>query len=574
MTCKHTTWLPLLTVAMAIIVVALPAAAQAPSPTQVQGPDAATLQQILQQMQALQKRVDQLEQKAARAEARATAAQQKVAELEAARPAPGAARPAGTTTVVAAAAPVTGAGAGTAPGADGSAVTAQAAPAADSPKPDPDKASGSFMVGNAKVTLGGYVDLTAYTRSVNENRGLSTGYNNIPFYGPTPQGNTGEFGMSAQATRISGKVEGKLDESKLVAYAEMDFNNGSGGANSVQSASYTPRLRQGFGQYTYEPWQSFLVAGQAWSLATPFSKGLDPFSAWQPPTIDSNYMVGYSWLRTPLLRGVVGFDNVWLGFELDRPQTVFGGQSALPAGQTQFTTFAGSGGLNPGTTYSTNVAPDVIVKGAIDTSFGHFEAFGVGRWFQDQVAYPGTSATYTTFGGGVGGSAFVPVTKYADVVASVLYGNGIGRYGSAGMPDVTFSADGRPVALPEGMGLVGVIGHVVPKTLDLYAFYGWDWIGSSWFPGGGYGNPAFNNAGCFDPSASSKGAAGTCTGNNQKLTEFTAGAWWNIVRGRYGTFKTGVQYGHIERTAYAGLGGTPFATEDLFMFSLRYAPFD
>ncbi len=580
---KRTQRLPRIAAALAIVAVAMAA------PAAAQSPDAATLQQLMQQMQALQKRVDNAEakaraaqQQAERAEAKAAAAQAKVAELEVSRRTPGAAKPAAASGTAlsatppvrtAAAAPASGAAAPLPdPGAPAATAPAAAAPPVN--KADADKASGSFTVGNAKVTLGGFVDLSGYFRSVNENRGLSTGYASIPFTGPTPQGDTGEFGMSAQSTRLSAKVEGRLDDAKLLAYGEMDFNNGAGGANSVQSNSYTPRLRQAFGQYSYEPWNSFLVAGQAWSLATPFRKGLDPFNAWQPPTIDTAYLVGYSYLRTPLLRAVAGFDDVWLGIEADTPQTVFGGNSFLPAGQTQFTTFPGGGGLNPQANYSTNIAPDLILKGAVDTRFGHFEAFGLGRWFQDQVALPGTSATYTTFGAGVGASAFIPIGKWADVAASVLYGNGIGRYGAGGMPDVTFSADGRLIALPEGMGLAGVVGHVVPNVLDVYAFYGWDWIGSSYFPGGGYGNPSFNNMGCFDPNASSLGAAGTCTGNTQQLTEFTAGLWWNVARGRYGTFRTGLQYGHIERTAYAGLGGAPFAAEDLFMFSLRYVPFD
>ena len=48
----------------------------------------------------------------------------------------------------------------------------------------------------------------------------------------------------------------------------------------------------------------------------------------------------------------------------------------------------------------------------------------------------------------------------------------------------------------------------------------------------------------------------------------------HMVRGRYGTLRYGLQYGHITRTAYYGLGGIPGAIEDLFMFNLRYIPFE
>jgi ABC-type nitrate/sulfonate/bicarbonate transport system substrate-binding protein len=90
-------------------------------------------------------------------------------------------------------------------------------------------------------------------------------------------------------------------------------------------------LRQAWGQYEDSSWQAYFLAGQAWTLATPFKKGLDPLGTWQPPTIDHNYMVGYTYLRVPMVRAVKGFDNFWLGLEVNTPQTVFGvSHRALP----------------------------------------------------------------------------------------------------------------------------------------------------------------------------------------------------------------------------------------------------
>jgi hypothetical protein len=329
-------------------------------------------------------------------------------------------------------------------------------------------------------------------------------------------------------------------------------------------------LRQAFAEYQDDSWQAYLLAGQAWTLATPFKKGLDPFNTWQPPVIDHYYMVGYSYLRVPMVRAVKGFGNFWMGIEANTPQTVFGGNATVPAGETVFTGYPGATGLNPQVNYSVNVAPDLIAKAALDTSFGHFDVFGVMRWFRDQVAFGTTSVNNDTFGGGVGASAFVPIGPWVDLAGSILYGSGIGRYGAVGLPDVTFNSGGGLTALPQGMGTAGAVVHVVPNVLDLYGFYGWNWVGASYFPGGGYGNPTFDNAGCFNPNA---GGAG-CAGNNQTLTEYTAGLNWNVLRGRYGTFRTGLQYGHIVRTAYFGVGGTPWAAEDLFMFNLRYLPFE
>jgi hypothetical protein len=132
------------------------------------------------------------------------------------------------------------------------------------PKYDPSKSNGTFSLGGVTISLGGFVDLTGYYRTRNENRGTATSYDGVPFDGPTPQGDTGEFGLTAQQTRISVKVSGNpTDNSVLLGYGEMDFNNGAGGANSVQSNGYTPRLRQAFTQYTYESWQLYVLAGTA-----------------------------------------------------------------------------------------------------------------------------------------------------------------------------------------------------------------------------------------------------------------------------------------------------------------------
>ena len=367
--------------AAAALALAAPAVAQAPAPS---------TQELLDQIRLLQKRIEQLE----AAEKQRQAADPKVrtaAQQPAAPPRPAAA---GATTRATANPTPAAAATATVPGVP----TAGVAPPPESgpsPAGDPDKPwDGSFMLGSVKLTLGRYIDLTGYSRSRNENRGTGTGYNAIPFDGPTPQGNSAEFGLSAQQTRLALKLEAPVgDDGRVLAYGEMDFNNGAGGANSVQSNSYTPRLRQAFGAYEDKSWQAYFLAGQAWTLATPFKKGLDPLGTWQPPTIDHNYMVGYTYLRVPMVRAVKGFDNFWLGVELNTPQTVFGGTAAVPTGQSVFTGYPGATGLNPQVNCSVNVAPDIVAKAAIDTRFGHFDVFGVARWFREQVSFGGDFVT-------------------------------------------------------------------------------------------------------------------------------------------------------------------------------------
>jgi hypothetical protein len=525
-------------------------------------------QELLEKIEKLQKRIEQLEaadkqRQAADSRARAAAAPQPAAAPSPTRTA--ASATAASTSPPSAAAPVP---------------TAASAPSAAPPPPsgpppapasDPDKPNGSFMLGSTKLTLGGFIELAGYYRSRNENRGTGTGYASIPFYGPTPQGDSPEFGLSAQQSRIAATLDAPVGPaSGLKAYFEMDFENGAGGANSTQANGYTPRLRQFFGEYDDESWHAYFLAGQAWSLATPFKKGLGSLDTWQPPVIDHNYMVGYSYLRVPMVRAVKGFGDFWIGVEANTPQTVFGGAASALPGQTVFTGYPGNTALNPQVNYSVNVAPDVIAKVALDTKFGHFDAFGVARWFRDQVSFGTQAVNYDAFGGGFGASAFIPIGKWVDVMGNITYGSGIGRYGAAVLPDVTFTPNGGVTTLPQGMGTVGAIAHVVPDVLDLYGFYGWNWVSGSWFPGGGYGNPTFDNSGCFNANAGGVG----CAGNVATLSEITVGLNWTMLRGRYGSVTGGLQYSNIVSTAYYGTGGTPGAAENLFMFNFRYYPFD
>ncbi len=444
----------------------------------------------------------------------------------------------------------------------------------------PGKPNGTFSLGGVTVTLGGYIDLTGIYRTRNLNAGNSTPFNKIPFKGPTPAGDTSELELGAQATRLSLLVQGKPSSvSTLTGYVEVDFNNGAGNANSVQSSSYTPRLRQAFAEYQNDAWEAYVLAGQAWSLATPFKEGLDPFQTWQPVVINQGYIVGYNYVRDGLLRVVKGFDDkYWLGLEVGQPQTVFGGNSLAPTNGVIVTTEPGQGGLNPQANYSLNGVPDVLGKVAVDTAFGHYEVLGIARWFKDQVSVGIGGKSEQSFGGGGGATMFIPIANYADITGNIMYGYGIGRYGAGGLPDVTFKSDGSLAPLREVMGTFGVIGHPTPK-LDVYSYFGTDQIGSKFFRTGnganakgfGYGNPLFDNRGCFIEDAP---AAFACTGNNYQLTELDIGLWYKILSGSYGTFRTGLQYSYIERTGYRGRGGVPTAFENIIYAAIRYYPFN
>ncbi len=442
------------------------------------------------------------------------------------------------------------------------------------PNYDPGKPNGTFSLGGVSVTMGGYAELTGYYRGSNESRGTSTSFTSIP-YRQTQSGNVGEFNLTAQTTRISLLTRGKIDaDSSMLGYFEADFNNGAGGANSTQSYSYTPRLRQAFGMYSYAPWNLNVTAGQFWSLATSYKSGLTPRNEFTLPTIDTAYIPGFAYLRVPALRISTGTDidastKANVAFEMDSPQTVFGGTAPTLAGTTIFTTAAGNGGLNPQTNYSASVAPDLIAKAALDTAFGHYEIYGLARWFEDRVSTVGKGQTNISAGAGFGGSLYIPVAGVFDIAGNFLVGSGIGRYGAAGNPDVTYKPNGALAPLREAMFTIGGIVHATP-AVDIYSFYGVDTVQrSSGATGIGYGPYNTNNGGCTIELSSLP-----CNGNNRQEYDITVGATWKIMSGPWGSVQAGLQYEYAQRQLFPGVGGAPVAAENMIYANVRYAPFN
>jgi hypothetical protein len=89
---------------------------------------------------------------------------------------------------------------------------------------------------------------------------------------------------------------------------------------------------------------------------------------------------------------------------------------------------------------STTLAPDLVAKIAYEPGWGHFEIKALGRWFRDRIAATATTSgrTNTTEGYGVGFAPLMPfASQRLEVSLEGLAGQGIGRYGTAGFPDVT-----------------------------------------------------------------------------------------------------------------------------------------
>jgi hypothetical protein len=447
------------------------------------------------------------------------------------------------------------------------------------------KPNGKFNLGGMTVSLGGYADLTALYRSRNQNNGVATSFaSGIP-YPNSPNYHTGELRATAQQSRLTALVEGSpYDGAKLSGYVEADFQSAGSSSNSQQTNSYTFRIRQAYMQFDDSNDNLHVLGGQAFSLLTPFKSGLTPRAENLPPVLENSYVQGFAYARQPQVRVSTSVDNfAFFGASVEAPQSTFAG-TAPPLGATTsiLTTsvpFAGAtgptgtiagGGLNPLTTYSYNTVPDFIVKAAVEPGFGHYELYGIARFFKDEKITTGSSGDLSTTGGGIGASAFIPVLPgLIDVSGSILAGYGIGRYGAAGLPDATYKADGSPQPLPEVEAMLGVVGHATPK-LDLFVYGGTEQEERKFGTGYGYGNPALvNNSGCDTVTI----AATTCSAQTRSATGVQVGGWYKVLQGNFGTVMTGASYQYDNRAIFNGKGGAPTTNENVFLLSLRYMPF-
>jgi hypothetical protein len=469
---------------------------------------------------------------------------------------------------------------------------------------------------------GSFIEGASVWRQRNE---VASGASDPPFttlpFQNSPLYNENEFRMSAQQSRIAIKMTGDIDPVQhLKAYFETDFLGSGVTANSRESNSYNLRLRQAFLEYDNDDWHFHFVGGQAWSLVTQNRVGMLPQSENTPLTIDAQYVVGFNWTRQPQLRFVEDWNKmVWFGVSVESPQAAIAGTfpttptATFPQYVNPANLGTASGLIDSTTYYSNDIAPDIVEKLAFDPGWGHYEAFGLERWFADQVApatapFAAASAvpvnwrTKTTFGWDVGGSVLLPVLpKYLDLQGSVMYGQGGGRYGSSQFADVTYGSTGALSPLQYLGALVGGVGH--PWTgLDIYLYAGQEQVNANSFgTTSGYGNAFLANNGCALASGASNTTAAaaamnmpltgtTCTGNVQRTQELTVGFWQNIYKGPVGRFVFGMQYEFIHANLFGTNCGLPGAAgcvgsvisapnaglsvnNNIFFTSIRYYPF-
>lgn len=441
------------------------------------------------------------------------------------------------------------------------------------------------------ITPGGFLAAETVWRQRALAADVNSPFNSLPFGGAN-QSNLSEFFASGRQSRVSMLTEGKLKSAKLTGYVEADFLSAGVTSNNNQSNSYTLRQRQAWGQAALNNGWSF-TGGQMWSLLTETKKGVDNRSEALPMTIDAQYTAGFTWARQYGFRVAKNFNNkAWLALAVEESQETLTAHGAannfllgsLGSGGGLYNAFNGN--------YSFNPSPDFVVKAAFEPGWGHYEVFGLVTELRDRV-FPNATATTPSAagafndsktGGGIGANARGSLAnKHVDVGVHFFGGNGIGRYGTTGLPDATVHADGT-LALIRNYQALGTLEWHSPKW-DVYANAGGEYAGRTAYltasgKGVGYGSPLLNNTGCATEPLPSGGAGFTpgsltnCTGDTRNIIEGTLGFWYRFYNGPKGRVQFGPQYSYVVRNTWSGNAGgnngQPHSVDNMFLTSLRY----
>jgi len=449
-----------------------------------------------------------------------------------------------------------------------------------------DSNSPSFNAGPVKVTLNGFVELMGIDRSRNEAADWASNFNTgIPF--PNSHNyHLSEFHLTERQSRIAALAQGPSDPNYATeAYVETDFGGSTTNGNNNQSASFAPRVRHFYADYQNIQHGWYLLFGQNWSLVTAQKTGIVPRQENIPLTIDGQYVPGFDWLRIPQLRLVKTFGSkLSVGISAENPAAQVSAGTTAPAsanlnGNSFYNTVGAGNAYAPTTNITTDNVPDIIAKVAFDPGWGHYEVLGLTRWFRSRYTVVGQENNQTTHGYAVGGSLLLPiVAKRMDVQLSFLDGTGIGRYGSAGGPDVTVNPVNGSLSPLRGYHVLGGLILRPATALTLFAYGGIEHVDARSYDvssgvatpalyGYGYGNPLFSNSGCGTEGSSA------CAANTSSIKAGAIGGWWKFYEGRLGNMQIGASDTYIRREIFPGVGGDPSTNINIALVSFRYYPY-
>jgi len=369
---------------------------------------------------------------------------------------------------------------------------------------------GSFKLGDAVLTPGGFVDFENIFRTTNTQSNIATDFAGIPFSNTAPGRDT-EFRTTAQFSRVNLKVEDNFRGYNIMAYVEADFsgNNAPGVYQSVNGV--TNRLRLYFGYVKRGNWE--FLGGQTWSWLTPNRNGIGPLPSDLAITYneDQNLGVGVPYTRAAELRAAYHVNDHWaIGVGIENSNQFIGNYVALPS---QFSAI-GSQFDNNANAGAANLMPDIIAKTTYDTAlFGrHFHAELTGFLTGAHASVmPSGSALFNSHnafgGGGQVATNYELIPNKLVVLANAFWSDGGAHYLVGTGPELVVRPNdaGTNVSLSmvhAGAGSAGLEWRASQKQA-FAAYYGFDYYGRNFFPDTtntttpgtiiGYGGPSSPN---------------------------------------------------------------------------------
>ena len=253
------------------------------------------------------------------------------------------------------------------------------------------------------------------------------------------------------------------------------------------------------------------------------------------------------------------------------------------------------------------------MKAAFEPGFGHYEVFGILSNFRDRI-YPAAALTagpqcgvavptattppctsVRTGGGGGANARWSFFQKHVDFGLHFLGGDGVGRYGSSQLAEVTVHPNGTLALIRSYQALETLEWH--SKHWDVYTNAGTEYAQRTAYLNAagtafvGYGRPDQTGTGlCLvepNPAAITNGTKPGFNPNSngcndlRNVIEGTFGFWYKAYSGPKGRIQFGPQYSYMvlntwrDAARLGNVGTNPFAPtphtiENMFFTSFRY----
>jgi hypothetical protein len=419
------------------------------------------------------------------------------------------------------------------------------------------KPLGSFNIGEAEFTPGGFVDFESIFRSTNTQNNIATNFAAIP-YSNTAQGHLTENRLTSQYSRFNIKVTDKVGANDVIGYCEADFS-GNDATNVYQVVNgHTLRLRLCFMDLKRGKWE--VLGGQTYSWLTPNRNGLGPMPSDMATTYneDQNFQVGLTFTRAAEFRVAYhANDHLAFGVAIEDPNQFIGSFVALPSAFASTVSSQFDNGAQIG---APNLFPDIISKIAYDTKLGgrHFHLEGVGLITGARSAVVPIGEKFYSSHSAVGGGGSIAgnyeLFHNFLFLLNTFWSDGGAHYLVSDGPQLVLRPNAAgtnifPSMVHTGSGLAG-LEWIASKRSAFAVYYGADYFGRNFFPDTtntanpntiiGYGGPGSSNT------------------NNRAIQEYTFDwlqTFWKSDK--YGALQYYTQYSYVTRTPWFDAPGAP-----------------